>query len=229
MKWEKEYELGNTLIDNQHRDLVNIISEFNKGFSDKNINSNVEVGKILSYLINYTAFHFKSEEAFMSKISYPGLEEHKVIHRELVDQLKNFLIDIKTNNHFVTPVEFYYFLKSWLNDHILDEDMKIRQFQLKNRDLLSLRKENLNSVEDIIKVIEPNMEKIDSLVENKTIEKDMRVFRRETFLTNLYNSYNEKDDNSYKNLIESINALENKKVITKEEEVKIKGLLKSHR
>ena len=208
MEWKPSYSIGNTNIDNQHKDLIKIISDFKIDTPD--------IGRILAYLINYTGFHFSQEEAYMRQWGYPGLDEHIEIHRDLVSQLKEVLLKIKKGNH-LTPIEFYYFVTSWLNDHILGEDIKIKEYIDKNRASFVPIKAKMDSANYILEVIPPNLEKIKILVVHGVIEHDMEEFRRKSYLKALYEGYNLDTDNAYNIAMESLVKLEANTIISNQE------------
>lgn len=132
MIWKSEYELGVPEIDNQHKTLVEFINNFKNSIPDSTTDTRTEMGKVLIYLINYTCFHFEAEEQLMSQINYPNLEQHKIIHQNLISKTKAILIKMKQKESY-TPIEFYYFLMSWLNEHILHEDLQIKKYYKNNK------------------------------------------------------------------------------------------------
>lgn len=129
MEWKKEYNLGIKVVDDQHKHLVSIVNDYKNSLSDHDVDSNKKIAEIVVYLTKYTTFHFKTEEDIMLSIKYPKIEEHKLIHKELINDIKKILLKFK-NKESYTPIEFYYFLMGWLNDHILIEDKKLYKYCL---------------------------------------------------------------------------------------------------
>lgn len=125
MKWQDDYNTGITSIDEQHQNLCDMLNELEKSMNSDNVYQ--VMGKILKELVEYVKFHFQDEEKVMSRISYPELEEHKRIHKDLVDQIVKILLDMK-NGKELEAVELNIFLKKWLLDHILQEDKKISNY-----------------------------------------------------------------------------------------------------
>ncbi len=121
--WKKEFELGVEEIDLQHRyflDLVNrLIDELDSG--DRGYQQ-----KLIQELNAYVKFHFISEENMMFAAAYPGMEEHRQLHFELVQDLNTrqaYFID----GH-ITAKEITDFLCSWFMHHTLAEDMKFGSY-----------------------------------------------------------------------------------------------------
>ena len=62
--WGHTYSIGNDLVDNQHKklmELINTLHRIESGESDEDIND------VLNELVNYTVYHFKSEEELQQK------------------------------------------------------------------------------------------------------------------------------------------------------------------
>lgn len=216
MRWKKEYETGQTSIDDQHKDIIALINKFRKGLSDKGNNSFLDIGQNLTYLIKYTSFHFSEEEQFMQKISYPDYIEHKQKHVELIGKLRDILIRVKNKQNY-TPIEFYYFLSHWLNDHILIEDIKIKNYCDNNRVRTRVQKIPLTSPYNVIEVIEKNLEKINSLYSNKVISKDEFASRRRNFFERLKETFDFESNESKVHLKAIIDNLSKNNRINDEE------------
>ncbi|MCJ7681587.1 MAG: bacteriohemerythrin, partial [Candidatus Aminicenantes bacterium] len=93
IKWDDSLSVGIEQIDDQHRLLIDKLMElsdaYNKGHEQN------ELLKTLSFLIDYTDFHFTTEEQEMEKHKYPGLAEQKKQHKEFITTLDNILDDYK--------------------------------------------------------------------------------------------------------------------------------------
>ena len=83
--WEKELELGNDLIDTQHRILVLLCRKLD--IAIKSNESEQTLRWVMLELRKFTEFHFISEENLMHEIGYPGVDEHSLIHSDLLAQL----------------------------------------------------------------------------------------------------------------------------------------------
>lgn len=211
MQWKEEYEIGHEDIDNQHRDLVKIIDKYNHSISDQAVDSYKQIGVTLKYLIDYTHYHFESEESYMRKIKYPELDRHHDIHQDLISQLRDILKRIKYEKPY-TPVEFYYFLSSWLNDHILDEDQKIKKY-LKKGNGIVLQKASLRDPWYALEIVEPNLKKIALLEKNHILTTTEVNVRRRFYLENFYDNYEVKDGEDLLVILESIKLLFDKGII----------------
>jgi len=80
-------------------------------------------------LIDYTRYHFERAEEIFEKYNYSELEHHKQLHQDLIQQVldisKELLSEGETEK---VSDDFFEFLKHWLVDHILEEDLKFKDF-----------------------------------------------------------------------------------------------------
>lgn len=122
--WEEQLELGNDLIDTQHRMLVLLCRKLDIAIKTKE--SEQVIRWVMLELKKFTEFHFVSEENFMHEIGYPDIDDHALIHSELLSQLDVMLAKISHHKEF--PEDLLYFLNKWLVQHVVLEDLKIAKF-----------------------------------------------------------------------------------------------------
>ncbi len=121
IRWSSSYMLGIQEIDEQHMKLVEIINDLHKGM--KMGKSQLEMARILNRLLEYTGFHFGTEEQYFEKFKYPETIKHKGIHGNLVKQVVDFKTQFESGNATIS-IELMSFLKDWLINHIQGEDRK---------------------------------------------------------------------------------------------------------
>ncbi|EAH5581654.1 hemerythrin family non-heme iron protein [Campylobacter jejuni] len=86
-----------------------------------------ELKEILTELFNYMKEHFSNEEDYMQEIHYPYLNEHKIMHKNIIHDMSYLIQNIKTTNDL--KEKLYLAVKKWLLEHILYEDMKVEQYR----------------------------------------------------------------------------------------------------
>lgn len=123
--WSEKYSVKNSMIDEQHKKLIGILNDLHDGMMAGNSNEILE--EILQRLIEYTRFHFSAEEELMGKYGYPDKPVHKAKHIELTHSVGAFYQEMKAGKKFLN-IELATFLKDWLNNHILETDVKFGQF-----------------------------------------------------------------------------------------------------
>ena len=128
--WNKTYEVGVPEIDDQHKKFVEII---NRLFTSKNSDTeNSTIRQTLIDIVDYTNFHFESEEKHMKENTYDRLYEHQGQHKILKKQLVKILEDLKFGKIKIGD-ELLDTLQHWLVKHILHHDKEYGHF-LKHTD-----------------------------------------------------------------------------------------------
>jgi hemerythrin len=129
LQWKEEYSVGIDHIDEQHRGMIQLIDDLAEAvFAGQ---GRLVLEDILESLLAYTRSHFKDEEAMMERAAYPGLEQHRELHRELTAQVRD-LQDRYENGEESISTEVLYFLRDWLTNHILSEDQGYREYVLRD-------------------------------------------------------------------------------------------------
>jgi len=122
VEWDDRFSVGNAEIDQQHRFLISKIRDLQEAMAAGS------AGAMLAPLINdlgtYTKYHFAYEEQFCAERGYGDIQRHKKLHSDLARQVAEMGDALKNNKlHSGAPVMA--FLKNWLVDHILGEDMAV--------------------------------------------------------------------------------------------------------
>jgi hemerythrin len=123
--WADQYSIGVLSIDQQHQKLFELISHFYDLIHQKDVKR--AMSETLKGLIEYTVYHFATEEGYMQKYQYPLYAGHVAQHAKFVEKAK----DIQTRfqaGELVIPIEIADFLKEWLTNHVLREDQKLGPF-----------------------------------------------------------------------------------------------------
>jgi hemerythrin-like metal-binding protein len=124
MPWTKDLELGIPTIDEQHKKLVAMVNSLHRSLERSDTAS---AGRVLQELIEYTGYHFGTEEKFFDQHGYPETDAHKTIHKKLVDKVLAFKRKFDAGEEFLSQ-ELLNFLKDWLINHIGFTDRKYAPF-----------------------------------------------------------------------------------------------------
>ena len=125
IEWVESYSVNIKEIDDQHKKLIGILNRAHDAM--KAGKGKKAISTLLSELIDYTGYHFRTEEDLFQKYGYPDLIKHKEEH----DDLTQKALDLKTSfdeGRLMNNIEIIIFLKDWLNTHILDTDKKYSAF-----------------------------------------------------------------------------------------------------
>lgn len=116
-------------MDNQHRQLVQMLNEFHDAM--KAGNGRNTVGPIVTRLINYAKTHLANEEKFLESINYAFINSHKTEHRRLTEQVLDLQAKFNTGDMTVAP-KLMNFLRDWLVNHIQKVDRMYGDYYVKS-------------------------------------------------------------------------------------------------
>lgn len=125
--WTDDLSVGVELIDEQHKKLIEHLNNLTKAVEQHQ--GPFEIPDILSFLIDYTDFHFSMEERNMEAHGYPDFEAHKAKH----DEFKAILADMESEFRDDGPTAILAesidtLLVSWLLKHIRVVDVELGAF-----------------------------------------------------------------------------------------------------
>ena len=125
--WSEEYELGNNFVDSQHKKLFELVGNIGKYcFEGRDVDT---LSETLDFLLQYTVQHFNDEESLQQKYNFPEYEYHKKLHEEfeatVIEKAAEFKEKGSTEDLSETVNDF---VITWLVNHILKEDMKIKEY-----------------------------------------------------------------------------------------------------
>ncbi len=107
-------------MDDEHIELIKKMNNLHAAHTRNAPTAEIE--KILMDFATYTTKHFSDEEAYMEKVKYEGLDTHKIIHKQLLDQVGTYVGEFKKSGKLTD--QFFKFLSVWLTSHIRGIDMK---------------------------------------------------------------------------------------------------------
>lgn len=119
--WNDSYSVKVKQMDEQHRKLVEMINQLHDAM--KVGQGKQVVGDVLNALVSYTKTHFASEESLMKTYGYPGYEDQKKAHANLVGQVGDIQKKFLDGNAPLSQ-DVMAFLKDWLIKHIQGSDQK---------------------------------------------------------------------------------------------------------
>ena len=125
IQWDEKYSVGVRELDNQHKQLVSLLSELYDAMQAQKANE--VLGRILNQLVGYTKAHFATEEKYMAQYGYPDLaaqkKEHEAFTKKVIDFKESF--DAGRTSLSVSLTSF---VKDWLFSHIGGSDKKYGPF-----------------------------------------------------------------------------------------------------
>lgn len=131
IEWTDAYKIGIPSIDDDHKDLVDLVNLF---FARTQDSADArELADILDKLIDRTRVHFIREEVMLDRNDYPQLAPHKAEHDRLLQQMSHFQTSYRqgTASARDITIDTAEFFRHWLLDHILEEDFPYRAYIMK--------------------------------------------------------------------------------------------------
>ena len=139
--WNEHFNTGIPIIDEQHHKLVSIINKLATHFA---LEEEIEINSVFDELIDYTIYHFKTEESIWHKyLCDDNLDmQHQQTHKEFTAKVVQLRSKIEAKPDIELAQEVLLYLAKWLASHILENDryMAYVVLALKDGDTLSQAK-----------------------------------------------------------------------------------------
>ena len=117
IEWTDDLNTNISVIDSQHRRIVDFINQLYDAQASHN---KALADEVVSDLVDYTISHFSFEENILEQAKYPFLEPHKKVHQLFIKKINQF-VERSQAGEDVTD-ELLIVLKRWLINHIKTED-----------------------------------------------------------------------------------------------------------
>jgi hemerythrin len=119
-QWDRErHSLWIEQMDERHRAIVSLMNSLYR--CDTELASKAELSSLLDTLRDYTARHFKDEEAYMAATGYTRLDVHQVIHRDLLIKFDEHVERFNASGARL-GAPLISFLRYWLTAHMTGVD-----------------------------------------------------------------------------------------------------------
>ena len=128
--WNESYSVGVGELDEQHKQLVNMINDFIVHAEDQE--GGVELcADTLAAMSEYAATHFATEEALLRAHGFQQLASHQTEHLSFRSEIVHLGDEIASYGAAVPPEarnRLGRYLRDWLSNHILHTDMGYKGF-----------------------------------------------------------------------------------------------------
>ena len=119
--WNDGYIAGIKLIDDQHKELVQITNELYDACMKGGDEVLVCFKKTIQMMVNHAKEVFAHEEELFEQTAYPGTASHKAQHREFIKTILEHEKKFRSGARFV-PNSFARYLMEWISSHIAVND-----------------------------------------------------------------------------------------------------------
>jgi hemerythrin len=125
MQWNDDYAIGIPELDNQHKTLIEFLTNFELAF-DGNAHWNT-VHPLIVRARAFVKFHFAVEESLMQIVGYTAFVAHRAEHQQVLQQLEALEQRVlrREMKDEVLPQ-----ISAWLFLHIIDSDKPFARYAL---------------------------------------------------------------------------------------------------
>jgi hemerythrin len=129
VQWQNSYSVGVKPIDEQHMELIRLTNKlFNSCMAGQQKGNSAFLAAIHE-AVEYTGYHFGTEEKIMARINYPDYARHKKEHTDFVREVYIKVEEFKSGK-MLAPLLFVYFLRDWVLHHIAVSDKRLGDYLL---------------------------------------------------------------------------------------------------
>jgi hemerythrin-like metal-binding protein len=126
--WKAEYSVSVTEIDNQHKELLNLVND-----SLSHCTGDLEAERqfffrIMRNVTKYMQRHFDSEEEKLEKNRYAELENHRTEHKNMIRNISAMIDEVVSGRKELDLYSMTLFIRDWILDHIPNFDRPAAEF-----------------------------------------------------------------------------------------------------
>ncbi len=125
IQWDEIFTTGIAQVDADHRHLFDLINQVHEAFATQDL---MQVGAVLDQLVDYSCYHFTTEEAWMWSVGYPKVTEHMRQHDGFARRVTEMQRNYAAGKTAALTSEVLTFVRNWWVTHILESDGKFRRF-----------------------------------------------------------------------------------------------------
>jgi hemerythrin len=122
LEWKEEYSTGIDDVDDEHRDLIDVINRLHDLLLADD--AKLAVPAFFARLIEGVSAHFTLEERIMRESGYPALAEHQEDHERLLDEMRD-LVEAFGHAEEVDSVDLAMRLEPWFSQHFATHDLRL--------------------------------------------------------------------------------------------------------
>ena len=125
--WSKTFSCGIKLIDDQHKQLIDLVNNMFRHVTGDEEQERKYFGKVIQEAVKYIKVHFATEEKILRATNFLGYVEHKKIHDKFILTVAKNISDFSSEKH-LSLYSFTKFLKDWILSHIAVMDKQYFMF-----------------------------------------------------------------------------------------------------
>ena len=129
--WSATYSVGIKLIDDQHKELLNLVNDmYNHVNNDDEGAERAYFKSIIRQAVDYVKIHFATEEKIMKKTKFQGYAGHKKVHDSFILNVVDIINQFDEGKR-LPLISFTNFIKDWILTHIAIMDKQYFEYLMK--------------------------------------------------------------------------------------------------
>lgn len=134
IQWEKQYELGITTIDEQHKELIKITGRLSDLLTNAIEGDDIydEMVTIIEDITDYTVYHFQFEEDLFNRFDYKLKDAHIAEHNKLIEEIRSLDLRAVDEDQITYGKKILKFLITWVFKHISGSDFLYKKLFVEN-------------------------------------------------------------------------------------------------
>ena len=125
LKWFKALEVGVEVIDNDHREMMNMLQRIQDAIREQSLDISKE---LINEFILLTRLHFTAEEKILEETNFPNLKQHRVVHGKLLAQAIDLGKIVLNATHVDELSEHLDDLAGFLFHDVIGSDMEFKSY-----------------------------------------------------------------------------------------------------
>ena len=129
IQWNDSLATGHSVVDRDHQQLIASLNELEAAL--KSGAGKAQIVAQIAFLNEYARGHFAREEVHMQRVACPAYADNCREHKLFVARLDGWVSRLKSEGASTSLVlEVYRDTSTWIRDHILKTDCRLRGCQL---------------------------------------------------------------------------------------------------
>ncbi len=125
IEWRKEFEIGISSVDHEHREMIDLINELHGALSASPTRDDIVA--FLGEINARISAHFALEEREMRNMRYDEFEEHKADHERLLDEISDITERYEADAYLDVETELATRLRVWFTVHFKTRDARLHK------------------------------------------------------------------------------------------------------
>lgn len=126
LRWTNVLTVGVPVMDAEHQAFIGRVNELNQAVIE--CRDKATIGYLMDSMLAEAAIHFRNEEQLLLAWKYPDRAVHAIKHALLMQQLRHIRSEFETPAITFVGALNGLQINQLLIDHLLQEDMKYRDF-----------------------------------------------------------------------------------------------------